>query len=269
MITFPNAKINLGLNIISKRPDRYHNISSCFYPIPFCDILEIQKADHFSFNSSGLEIPDNDENNLCVKAFRLIKRHYDISDVSIHLHKMIPMGAGLGGGSADASFTLKMINDLFGLGISNKNLEEYASELGSDCPFFIENQPVIAEDTGFTFSAAEVDLSNKFIVLTNPGIHVSTAKAYSGVTPKEPIEKINSIITKGFSYWNKQLINDFELSVFKSYPQLKEVKETLYENGAIYASMTGSGSSIYGIFEKEVKIPSSLSKQVCWKGFLK
>jgi len=268
MITFPNAKINLGLNIISKRSDGYHNISSCFYPIFFTDILEIQKTKNFSFSSSGLDIPDNEGNNLCVKAFNLMRKEYGISNVSIHLHKIIPMGAGLGGGSADASFTLKMLNSLFELKLSNEILVQHAAQLGSDCPFFIENKPVIAEEKGFKFSPASIELKDKYLVLLNPGIHVSTAEAYRGVSPQRLQKSINEILSTDFQNWKDKLTNDFEASVFGNHQNLNSLKKQLYDCGADYASMTGSGSGIYGIFEKEIKIPSSLSKQVCWKGFL-
>lgn len=266
MVVFPNAKINLGLNITSKRPDGYHNISSCFYPIPLADILEVQPAHNYSFTSSGINIPG--EGNLCTKAYELIKADFDIQPVNIHLHKITPIGAGLGGGSSDASFTLKCLNKIFNLGLSTIQLERYAAQLGSDCPFFIENKPVLASETGTTFKPVTLDLSGKYLALLNPGIHVSTAEAYSGIKPQEPTHPVEEIINRPINEWPSLLINDFEVSVIKKYPEIGSIKASLIDLGASYASMTGSGSSVYGIFEDEIKIPTNLSKYICWQGFL-
>ncbi len=266
MIAFPNAKINLGLNIISKRTDGYHNLSSCFYPIPLVDILEVMPSKVFSFNSTGINIPGGE--NLCTKAYHLIKQDYNIEPVSIHLHKIIPIGAGLGGGSADASYTLKCINDLYALNLSNPQLEAYAAQLGSDCPFFIENKPVIASGTGTDFKPSSIDLSSKYLVILNPGIHVSTAAAYSGVKPQQPALHIEEITERPLNEWQGILKNDFEDSVLIKYPEIGKAKDALISSGALYASMTGSGSSVFGIFEKETKISASLKNYICWQGFL-
>lgn len=268
MVVFPNAKINLGLNIISKREDGYHNISSCFYPIPLADILEIIPSSALSFQHSGLPIPDDDENNLCLKAYQLLSRDFDLPPVSIHLHKIIPIGAGLGGGSSDASFTLKCLNEQFELGRTMEQLRHYASLLGSDCPFFIENTPVLAEGTGTDLENIDIDISEKYLVLLNPGIHVSTATAYSQVTPKQPAQSIGEIVIRPVETWQNNLKNDFETSVFPQYPTIENIKIQLIEAGAVYASMTGSGSSVYGIFHEEIKLPSKLERYVCWKGAL-
>ncbi|MFY0600775.1 MAG: 4-(cytidine 5'-diphospho)-2-C-methyl-D-erythritol kinase [Cyclobacteriaceae bacterium] len=250
MVDFPNAKINLGLNIVSKRPDGYHDIETCFYPIPLCDILEVVASDKLLFTSTGLDIPGDPKGNLCLKAYDLIKSAYDIPPVHIHLHKVIPMGAGLGGGSADGAFTLKLLNDKFDLNIEAGELERLAGKLGSDCPFFVKNEPVFAQGTGTDFSDIEVSLKGKYIALVHPKVHVSTQEAYGGVVPRKPAKGIQEILQMTVSSWQEGLINDFEKSVFENHPSIKEVKRQLYEAGALYASMSGSGSSVFGIFEE-------------------
>lgn len=252
MISFPNAKINLGLNITSKRADGYHNIESCFYPIPWQDSLEVIEAASFAFHSHGLDIPGDASSNLCVKAYEIIKADHDIPPVEIHLLKQIPMGAGLGGGSADGAFTLTLLNDLFKLGLSTEQLEAYALQLGSDCPFFIQNQPVIAKGRGEDLQAIDLDLSGYHLAIHNPGIHISTKEAYSGITPKQPEHSISDIISRPIGNWKDLLHNDFEDSIFPSHPQIQQLKEDMYNAGAIYASMTGSGSTVFGIFENEI-----------------
>lgn len=270
MISFPNAKINLGLNIIEKRNDGYHNIESVFYPVNWCDVLEIMKSDELEFNSSGLEIPGNPENNLIIKALVLLKDkgHLAKENTKIHLHKVIPMGAGLGGGSADGAFMLKMLNEEFELQINNEILENYASELGSDCAFFIENKPVFCFGRGNEFKSIELDLSKFYIYLINPEIHISTAEAYSGVTPSSPKISILDIINQPIITWKENLKNDFEENLLLKYPPIKLVKDTLYANGAMYASMTGSGSTVYGIFENQIEGLQLFPEYKQWKGIL-
>ena len=248
MIVYPNAKINLGLNILRKRKDGYHDISSIFYPVKECvDILEIIKSDTFEFTKSGIEIPDGE--NLCEKAWKLLHKDYEIGNVKIHLHKQIPIGAGLGGGSADASFTLKALNKLFELNLSNLELEKYALLLGADCPFFIDNRPKSVEGIGEKMTDIDLDLSEFKIRLINPEIHVSTKEAYSGVTPQEPESSVEEIIQLPVNEWKEKLRNDFEDSVFAKYSQLEKIKEDLYNQGSIYSSMSGSGSVLFGIFK--------------------
>ena len=254
MIVFPNAKINLGLNILNKREDGYHNIASCFYPIPWADVLEINISNSFSIELSGIPIPGNKEENLIVKAYQLLKNDFDLSPVNIHLHKVVPIGAGLGGGSADCAFAIKAINELFSLGLSSKKMEKYAGQLGSDCPFFIENKPVHVSGTGNIFEPTELSLKGKFIVLVYPDLHISTGEAYSGIIPKIPKVENQKVINQPISSWKDSLLNDFELSLFPKYPELMLLKEKMYDNGAVYASMTGSGSTIFGIFESNVSI---------------
>lgn len=248
MIVYPNAKINLGLNILRKRNDGYHDISSIFFPVKECvDILEIIKSDTFEFTKSGIKIPDGE--NLCEKAWNLLHSDFGIGNVKIHLHKQIPIGAGLGGGSADASFTLKVLNDLFELKLRIKELERYALQLGADCPFFIDNRPKLVEGIGEKMTDIDLDLSEFKIRLINPEIHVSTKEAYSGVTPQEPESSVEEIIQLPVNEWKEKLRNDFEDSVFAKYSQLEKIKEDLYNQGSIYSSMSGSGSVLFGIFK--------------------
>ena len=257
MVCFPNAKINLGLHILAKRPDGYHEIESCLYPLPWCDILEIIPSDTNQFTTSGIPVPGNKDENLCLKAYKLLRGQHGLPPVHIHLHKVIPMGAGLGGGSANGAFTLTLLNQLFSLNISSDELRRMASELGSDCPFFIKNAPALAIGTGTAFSNIAVELRGYYIMVVLPGIHVSTKEAYAGVTPKLPDLSINKILEKKpVVEWTAHLKNDFEDSIFLKFPKIAALKEKLYQQGAVYASMTGSGSAVYGIFDHQ---PSSLS----------
>ena len=266
MITFPNAKINIGLNIVEKRNDGYHNIESVFYPIALNDILEIIENKSYktsenkaNIDISGIEIKETSPtNNLCIKAFSLIDKDYNIPPVKIHLHKNIPIGAGLGGGSSDAAFTIKLLNDKFKLNLSSAQMQDYASKIGSDCAFFIENNHAFCFERGDKFDVVNLDLNKYYFVLANPKIHVSTAEAYAGVVPKTPIKSIKELINSPIENWKDTIMNNFEVSIFKKYPEIKKLKETFYNEGAIYSSMTGSGSSVFGIFENKVdlnKIP--------------
>ncbi len=249
MIVYPNAKINLGLNVLHKREDGYHDISSVFYPVKECvDILEIIKSERFQFTKSGIEIPDGE--NICEKAWKLLDTDFGIGNVKIHLHKQIPIGAGLGGGSADASFTLKYLNELFDLNLNNKDLEKYAFRLGADCPFFIDNTPKLVEGIGEKMTSIDLDLSNYEIRLVNPDIHISTKEAYSGIVPKTPVLSVEKIIELPIIEWKGKLKNDFEESIFEKHLQLEGIKDELYKQGSIYSSMSGSGSIVFGVFEK-------------------
>ncbi|MBC6401225.1 MAG: 4-(cytidine 5'-diphospho)-2-C-methyl-D-erythritol kinase [Ekhidna sp.] len=251
MISFPGAKINLGLKIVSKREDRYHNIESCFYPVPWRDSLEVLKAPSFAFKSYGLEIPGDPNTNLCVRAYHLLQKNFDIPPVEIHLLKQIPIGAGLGGGSADGAFTLKILNEYFVLELSNQALETYSLELGSDCPFFIRNQPVIAEGRGEIFSPVSLDLTGYYLAIYNPGIRIATKEAYAGVKPQPSEQSVKQIVSQPLEDWKDLLGNDFEPSIFKNYPTIAQLKNEMYKAGAIYAAMTGSGSTVYGLFANE------------------
>ncbi|MDC0201687.1 4-(cytidine 5'-diphospho)-2-C-methyl-D-erythritol kinase [Flavobacteriales bacterium] len=249
MIVYPNAKINLGLNVLHKREDGYHDISSVFYPVKECvDILEIVKSERFQFTNSGIEIPDGE--NLCEKAWKLLYTDFGIGNVKVHLHKQIAIGAGLGGGSSDASFTLKSLNELFDLNLNNKELEKYALRLGADCPFFIDNTPKLVEGIGEKMTSIDLDLSEYNIRLINPEIHISTKEAYSEVVPKIPEKSIEKLIKLDLKEWKGELKNDFEDSIFAKHLQLEGIKDELYKQGSIYSSMSGSGSIVFGIFEK-------------------
>jgi len=255
MIVFPNAKINLGLRITSKRSDGYHNLDTVFYPINLKDALEIithpdPSANEVTFSSSGLTIPGSATSNLCTKAYQLLKAKFpELSAIQMHLHKNIPMGAGLGGGSADGAFTLQLLNEKYKLNISEEELIVMALSLGSDCPFFIKNTPVHATGRGEIMQPTSVDLSNYKIVLVLPGIHVSTALAFKGCPISSAIQTCDIITQQSIETWKDQLINDFEATVFPNYPELATIKAQLYDAGAIYASMTGTGSTVYGIFK--------------------
>ncbi len=269
MLSFSNAKINLGLNILEKRPDGYHNIESVFYPVPWTDVLEVLPSDTFSFTTSGLDIPGTKEQNLILKAYKLLQENYPIKPLKIHLHKVLPMGAGIGGGSSNGAFALSLINEVLDLQIGTKKLEVLASELGSDCPFFIQNKPRFCYGKGIEFSETTVDLSGKFIVMVNPGIHITTQEAYAGVKPYVPKLRISEITKLPISEWRNTLSNDFEQTISKNHITIGNIKKELYENGALYASMTGSGSTLYGIWDKEVDLKSIFKQYTYWSGYLK
>ena len=248
MILYPNAKINLGLNVLRKREDGYHDLSSVFYPLKkVFDILEILPSKEYSFISTGISIPTS--NNICEKAFQILKSEFKIPNIRIFLHKRIPVGAGLGGGSSDASFLLIGLNHLFNLGLDKEQLKLYAAQLGSDCPFFIENTPQYAEGRGDHISPVILDLSNYNIRIINTNINISTFEAYQLVKPSLSGQDLKQLITNNIATWRGNLKNDFELSIFNKYPVIARAKEKLYKEGAIYASMTGSGSVVYGIFK--------------------
>ena len=250
MVIFPNAKINIGLNIIERRADGYHNLETIFYPVKINDVLEIIESDELSFESSGLDIPGKMEDNLCVKAWHLLRRHHKIPPVKIHLHKNIPIGAGLGGGSADAAFFIKLMNQNFSLNLSIEEMQDYARILGADCAFFIESKPVFAFDKGDEFEAIKLDLSAYKIVLVMPEEHVSTSEAYRGVKPAQTKTSLIELVNTPIASWKKYIKNDFEESVFKNHIAIRGVKAALYEAGALFASMSGSGASVFGIFNE-------------------
>jgi 4-diphosphocytidyl-2-C-methyl-D-erythritol kinase len=267
MISFPNAKINLGLNIIHKRQDGYHELETCFYPVPWQEALEIVEAKKTIVAISGIEMP-NDGDNIVLKAYQLLTSDFKLPPVHIHLHKVIPIGAGLGGGSADAAFALMLLNNLFLLGISNKELMTYAVRLGADCAFFIKNTAMLATGIGEQLTEVKISLKGKFILLVYPNIHVSTKEAFSNIKPKNPDVRIEKVLgEKSISEWNHWLINDFETSIFGSYPILMEIKKKLYHSGAVYASMSGSGSCMYGIFEEIPRVDFP-ERYTIWSGRL-
>lgn len=255
MITFPNAKINLGLNIVEKRPDGYHNLETIFYPVPVEDALEVnilnEGNEKFRLHQAGLEIEGEAENNLVVKAYKLLDAEFNLPPVDIHLFKHIPSGAGLGGGSSDAAYMLKLLNEKFNLELTNETLEEYAARLGADCAFFIRNTPTYAEGIGNIFSPISLSLKGYQIVLVKPDIFVSTREAFAQIKPHRQTVPLKEVIKYPMGEWRELMVNDFEESVFPQFPGIKEIKEKLYKQGAIYAAMTGSGSSVFGLFKPE------------------
>lgn len=260
MVVFPNAKINIGLNIVEKRSDGFHNIQSCFYPVPWHDVLEVIESDGYSFTTSGIDIPG--ESNICIRAYELLKKDFSIPNLNIHLHKNIPIGAGLGGGSANGASMLKLLNDKFSLSLSRKQLLNYASSLGSDCPFFIDNKPAYVEGTGNIFSPINLSLKGYYIAIIYPQVHINTGQAFSGIDPVKPAIDLQELLeSKEPGLWKTIVTNDFEVNASSSSLKLKDM---LYEKGARYASMSGSGSAVYGIFTEAPDIktahPNIISK---------
>lgn len=257
MITYPNAKINLGLNIVEKRPDGYHNLETVFYPINIQDALEVttsESENEYSLTISGSPIEGDPENNLVVKAYKLLKQDFpEIPGINIHMYKHIPTGAGLGGGSADAAFMIKLLNEKFKLNISVEKMEEYSAKLGADCAFFIQNKPVYASGIGNIFEPIQLSLKGYYLVLVKPDIFVSTKDAFAHIKPKKPTNSLKDIIRMPVETWRAVMKNDFEESVFIKYPDIAAIKDKLYDMGAIYASMSGSGSSVFGIFREQVE----------------
>ena len=269
MILFPNAKLNIGLNIVSRRSDGFRNLESCFYPVQWCDALEILPAEAARFTLSGIPVPGNTDTNLCQKAYELLQADYSLPPVFMHLHKNIPIGAGLGGGSADAAFALKLLNELFELKLTTEQLQHYARRLGSDCAFFIRNQPVFATERGDVFREIALDLTGYGCTVVYPNIHITTAEAYSQVVPQEPAQPLLTALQQDISTWKETVKNDFELALFPRYPVLGEIKEQFYRMGALYAAMTGSGSAVFGIFAPEqVMEPTFPAGFRVWQGKL-
>lgn len=266
MILYPNAKINIGLNILNKREDGFHNIETLFYPILLTDILEINHSESFQFTSSGIAIDCDPEKNLVVKAFRIMQHEFDLTNVSIHLHKIIPFGAGLGGGSSDAAFTIRGLNDLFKLNLEIEQMAEFARKLGSDCAFFIYNTPLLGRGKGDELEELPFELKPFYLVLVKPAVMVSTAQAYANVKPFIPSLSLIDALQYSTETWHENVINRFEESVFSFYPEIASVKEKLYQLGAVYASMSGSGSAVFGLFDAD---PGDLSNEFsscyCWK----
>ncbi len=264
MIVFPNAKINLGLRIHRKREDGYHDLETVFYPVALKDVLEIiplgqqEKTSAFPFSLSGTEIGGRPTSNLCVRAYKLLKKDFpDLPHIKMHLHKTIPSGAGLGGGSSDAAFTLLLLNRMFGLKLNREELTRYASELGSDCPFFIINKPCYATGRGEVLEEVDIDLSAYRIVIVNPGIHIDTGMAFTNILPAVPETTIKDIIQKPVERWKDEMQNDFEKIIFERHPGIVEIKDQLYRSGAVFASMSGSGSTVFGIFPMQKELSFS------------
>lgn len=272
MLTFPNAKINLGLNIVEKRSDGFHTIESVFYPVGLCDALEIIEntepaEERIIITTSGIAIPGNANENLCYYAYHAIAQDYALPNIKVHLHKHIPIGAGLGGGSADAAFFIRLLNDKFELGLSWGEMHHYARQLGSDCSFFISNKPAFAEGKGDEYESILLDLSPYYIALIYPNIHINTAKAYSGVKPKPASRSLeDDIVNLPVEEWKNFIHNDFEDSIFPQFPEIKNIKEQLYAQGAVYAAMSGSGSTVYGIFKEKSDLKKVFENYFVYEG---
>lgn len=250
MISFPNAKINIGLNVVEKRLDGYHNLETVFYPVKLADALEFVEAKNTRLTISGIQVDGDPENNLIIKAYRLLRRDFQLPEIHFHLHKVVPFGAGLGGGSSDAAFALKMLNKHFNLNLDYQTLERYAAGLGADCPFFISNKPTFAHGIGDQFESINLDLSEYSIVIIKPAFSVSTVEAYRNIIPQKSEFDLRKIASLPVEEWRRVIKNDFEASVFPQHPQIRELKHQLYDLGAVYAAMSGSGSAVFGIFRR-------------------
>lgn len=273
MISFPNAKINIGLNITEKRSDGFHNIQSAFYPIALTDALELVEntatdAPPITMSFSGIDIPGNAMDNLCVKAYHLIAKDYPLPNIKVYLHKHIPIGAGLGGGSADAAFFIRLLNSTFELGLAWGEMHHYARQLGSDCSFFITNKPAFVEGKGDEYETMQLSLKGYFIALVYPNIHINTAMAYSGVKPKTPARSLENDLQSPIEEWKLCVHNDFEDTLFVKFPELKNIKQQLYDNDAIYAAMSGSGSTLYGIFKQKTDLKAVFKNCFVWENEL-
>lgn len=261
MITFPCSKINLGLNVVSKRDDGYHDIETVFYPIPLCDALEIKKMDDdfpsdvdCDLKVTGRAVDCDESDNLVIRAYNLIAKDYEIPRVHIHLYKNIPLGAGLGGGSSDAAYMISLLDERFRLNMGNAEMERYAAQLGADCPFFISSETAFATGTGTDLAPADNEdgnLNGYYVVIVKPDVSVSTAEAYANITPKQPERSCRDIVRLPIDQWRDQLKNDFEETVFRAHPELADIKQKLYDDGALYAQMTGSGSALFGVFGRK------------------
>jgi len=268
VLSYSNAKINIGLNIVEKRKDGFHNIETIFYPIAMRDAIEIvdSKQDtSYTFSATGIPINIEAKDNIVVKAYELIRSKYNFPAQDIHLHKCIPFGAGLGGGSANAAYMIKLLNQKFNLGMSHTEMEEAVSQLGSDCAFFIKNEPAFANMKGEQLSSINLDLTGYHFLLIKPDIHISTPEAYANIKPQRPETSLKELIKAPLENWKNLIKNDFEGSIFPKHPELSQIKEELYAHGALYAAMSGSGSSMFGIFKEEPLVLPQWAKHFHWK----
>jgi 4-diphosphocytidyl-2-C-methyl-D-erythritol kinase len=255
LTTRPNSKINLGLRVVSRRPDGYHNLETVFYPISLCDELTLETADKDEFFLEGIPVDGNPMNNLVMRVLQLLREEGRvIPPLRVTLKKNIPSGAGLGGGSSDAAFMLKMLNEMFSLGLTVKEMEQWISRLGADCAVFIQNKPVFAEGIGNLFTPIDLSLSGWHFVLIKPDDFVSTKEAYSLIKPKRPNTSLIQLVNEDVNMWREKILNDFETSVFPRHPRVKDIRDELYEMGATYAAMSGSGSSVFGLFAHPVEL---------------
>ena len=268
MIVFSNAKINLGLQVIGKRKDGFHDIESVIYPVPLFDVIEFESSSHFKINEFGLPIDAPEEENIIFKAWELLNEKFSIEPLEVQLLKNIPMKSGLGGGSSNAAYFLKSVNTHFKLGISTDELIELSSRIGSDCPFFIKNKPSIVTGRGEIIKPLNLSLANKWLVIVFPQVGIATGEAYSLINIKKPSMRIADIISKPIEQWHDKLYNDFEKPVFELYPEIGRIKNDLYKSGALYASLTGSGSAVYGIFQNRPKLNFGEEVNIIWSGLL-
>lgn len=267
MICFPNAKINLGLNVVSRREDGYHNLETIFYPIALKDALEIvpsKNNEPYRFFQTGMQMQGNAEDNLVIKAWKLISDEKDIPPIDIHLLKKIPFGAGLGGGSSDAAFMLKLLNDTFSLGYTVLELEQKAAKVGADCAFFIKNNPAFATGIGNQLQEIELNLSEYVFVVVKPDIFVSTKDAYAMISPQQPQVSLIEMVKQPVSEWKNWMKNDFEIPVFAKHPEIAAIKQQLYNLGAVYACMSGSGSSVFGLFKEMPAVANTFKDHFVW-----
>jgi len=272
MISFPGAKINIGLRVLSRRADGYHDIETFFYPVGLCDALEFvvppANPDEDELTVTGIDINTRPDRNLIIKALKKLRERYPLPFLKIHLHKAIPSGAGLGGGSADAACMIRSADRCFNLGMNDREMKELALSIGSDCPFFLKPVPSIAKGRGEELTPSEPILKGYHLVLINPGIHISTRDAYLNSTPEHQKKELSELLSHDIGEWKKKVKNDFEDYAFKVYPVIGEIKKSLYLSGALYSSMSGSGSTVYGIFERKPDIESKIKKYVIWEGLL-
>jgi len=275
VLTFPTAKLNLGLYVTAKRPDGYHALETVFLPLPWADVLEVLPAPKGQAGTSlaltGRPIPGEVATNLCLKAYELLKADFPaLPAAQLHLHKIVPIGAGLGGGSADAAFALRAINTVFGLNLSAAQLEGYARRLGADCAFFIENKPCLALERGDVFEPLALDLRGTACVVVYPGLHISTAQAFAGIVPQPPNVPLREALGQPLATWRHTVSNDFEASLAPAYPVLAAIKQQLYAAGAAYASLSGSGSAVYGLFPGVAEAPALAwpNEYLVWRGQL-
>ncbi|MEA3316873.1 MAG: 4-(cytidine 5'-diphospho)-2-C-methyl-D-erythritol kinase [Bacteroidota bacterium] len=267
MICFPNAKINIGLNITEKRSDGFHNIETIFFPIQFTDILEIKSSKEMQYKNSGLIVDNGDaDKNIVLKAYYLLKSDFNLPAINVQLHKVIPFGAGLGGGSSDGVFALKIINKIFDLSLSDNDFYKYSKKLGSDCSFFLSNKPCFASGKGDNLIPIDIDLSDYKIVVVNLGVMINTAIAYSKISPIIPNKSLKDLIKLPIPSWRDNIVNDFENIIFNEYPEIKKIKDELYSQGALFALMSGSGSSVFGIFDKDKELNIGFNKYYTWIG---
>jgi 4-diphosphocytidyl-2-C-methyl-D-erythritol kinase len=270
VVAFPNCKINIGLHVTEKRSDGFHNIETILVPVDWQDIFEIipdEKSNGDSdFKSTGIRISGTKEKNLCFKAYELLNKHYNLPPVKMHLHKLIPVGAGLGGGSSDAAHSLLLLKKIFNLNITDEQAEDFAAQLGSDCPFFIRNKPAYAFGKGDDMEPIKLKLKNIYCVIVKPKIHISTVEAYSWIKPVKRDRSLKELIQLPLSDWKNNIENDFEKVVFERYPAIRNIKNRLYKLGALYASMSGSGSAVYGLFDEKKHLNTYFRSSIVWDG---